>query len=158
MQRGSKYLLLAVLLISFAVLAPTPAAAGDGIYVIMDEAYYADADGDGLEDDIVVRYEIIPSETENQTEYVIELYCTLTLPSGVSFVYECAVVTSTGCSVTQIWFDAVSESGWYKYSVYAYTFDGSVDPGYNEIIFDPPEANPGTPTVDVIIVENKEYY
>ncbi len=153
MPRGAKYLLLAVLLMSFVIFAPTPAAAGHEIIIIMDEAYYADADGDGLEDDIVVIYEIIPPDKDTSEDYVIELYCTLTLPSGVSYVYQCAVVTSVGCTVTQYWFNSVTESGWYTYSVYAYSFLSEVDSSSNEIVFDPPEGDNGMPSIDTTIVE-----
>ena len=153
MPRGAKYLLLAVLLISFAVFAPGPASAGHPITVVMDEAYYDDLDGDGSVDDIVVIYEVIPPDKDSYEEYVIELYCRLTLPSGLSFIYECAVVTTNGCVVTQYWFDAAHESGWYSYSVYAYSFVSDVDPTSAEIVFDPPSGGEGDPMIDTVIVE-----
>ncbi|MFW9920998.1 MAG: hypothetical protein ACFFED_15465 [Candidatus Thorarchaeota archaeon] len=154
MPRGAKYLLLAILLISIASFAPTSADAGNGIIVLMDQAYYANLDDDGMEDDIVVVYEIILPNSDNLTDYVIELYCTLTLPSGVSYVYECAIVTSEGCVVTQYWFNAATESGWYKYSVYAYSYSSELDSGFDEIDFDPPEGAPGLPPeIDTWIVE-----
>lgn len=154
MPRGTKYLLLAILLISIASFAPMSADAGNGIIVIMNDAYYANLDDDGIEDDIVVIYEIILPDIDNDTDYVIELYCTLTLPSGATYVYECAVVTSDGCIVTQYWFNAATETGWYKYSVYAYSYTADMDSGFDEIVFDPPESTPGLPPeIDTVIEE-----
>ncbi len=137
------------------IFIPPRAEAGNDIQVNMWEAYYADADNDGAADDIVVKYNItIPFNTGDK--YTIELYCKLILPSGAEYIHEVAIVTTAESTVTQYWFNAASESGWYTYSVYAYTIDSSLNPGYNEIIFDPPGGDPGDPLVDTTVIGTTE--
>jgi hypothetical protein len=161
MSKGMKYLLLAMLLLSFAAVVPRLAAANtetnNNVTVIMSNAYYADLDGGGAKDDIVAIYDIIPPNSSgSNTTYFIELHCKLILPSGFAYIYDCAVVTSTGCIVTQEWFNVATEAGWYTLSVYAYSASSQFNSGYGQIVFDPPGGDPGPPSVQTMIVELPE--
>ncbi len=100
------------------------------------DAYYCDADDDGLEDDVVGFFDITLS---GQSRYTFDVYTSLTLPSGT--VYSYAYVVNTRLELlhcVMYFYNHATESGDYTFSVEIVSYTGGVAYCAAEYTFDPP--------------------
>ena len=151
-----KGLLPIILVAGLLILMSAPAvdAAGqlrisDVDYVNIVDAYYADLDGDGYEDDIKLLIEFSFPTVEPVR---VDLNIWIELPSGLTFNFRVSVWRAPNDSVLNLdCFDMAIECGWY--TVYLITsVMGSGGGKYyitDTIIFDPPTSTgSGIPGVD----------
>ncbi len=99
-------------------------------------ANYTDADDDGYADDVVAYFDI---ELDGGMRYNLDVYPSLTLPSGTKYTY--AYVISTRLELlhcTMYFIDHATESGDYIFSVEIVSYTGGIACGYAEYVFDPP--------------------
>ena len=129
---------------------PTAASAAPFIDVTITEAFYADADSNGVDDVIVNTHFALEGEIINAIQYLI----TLTLPSGRQFSYVVIILTtSTDFVVENTFWDHALESGWYTVEIYVKLggFYNIMDS--DQVVFDPPggdNADPGGLGVRVV--------
>ena len=115
-------------------------------YIQIVDAYYADLDGDGYEDDIKLLVECCFLDT-NPTR--IDLNIWIELPSGLTFNVRVSVYNTPNEFLLNIdCFDMAIESGWDTVTMFASVMGSGNGKLYitDEIIFDPPlPAGPGLP-------------
>lgn len=134
-------LALGVALCPGTVLGSSGGSGGGGggrveIAITILSACYTDADGDGYEDDVVGYFDIYLS---GASRYRLDIYPSLTLPSGRTYTYGFSV--STRLSVlhcTMYFYDHAVESGWYSFSVGVVSYTGGSAYWVEEYVFDPP--------------------
>ncbi|TFG08045.1 hypothetical protein EU538_07780 [Candidatus Thorarchaeota archaeon] len=131
---------------------PDASAGSSRLLVTVDDAFYADLDLDGSEDDILIDMTLTVSENAASPRYS-EYYLTLQLPSGIE---HRALVQLIGrfseLHMRVFWYDSAWESGWYNLDVAAIAYGGSVL-GYVETsyVFDPPTGSGvGDPHIKVL--------
>jgi hypothetical protein len=147
--------LMVLALVTVEARADSDQGEDDSLMVSIESADYLDFDGDGVEDDIIVEYEI---EVPNGNWYFsrTDIYCVLELPSGDYF--DCLIIVIgkyNSLKITMVWYNTAIESGWYTFSVYAFAYGyHAPEPGGDSYVFDPPTPKePGTPVIDIIEVE-----
>lgn len=156
MKYGNKARLLALALLPLIFLSMVQgvSAVSSRFQVTIENAYYADVDGDGQEDDVIIEY--LCEVTEGyKSPSKTDFYFTLTLPSGAQLL---AMVTLVGkfdtIRIRLTWFDSAWESGWYNVLIDALAFGGSVY-GYttDSYDFDPPTGSgTGDPHIKVTVL------
>ncbi len=117
--------------------------------VVFTDAYYADLDGDGLEDDVFGGVDIFIMGSERVS---FDYYITLILPSGMSFTYAYRINTRYSIlHLDNYFYDHVFESGDYTFIVEILTRTGglSYDPYHH--VFDPPGGVPTDPTFSLSV-------
>ncbi|RMG30435.1 MAG: hypothetical protein D6732_16225 [Methanobacteriota archaeon] len=113
------------------------AATASSVTATIMDAYYTDADGGGVPNDVVViiHFAIQGGGTLNGLTYTVDL----ALPSGKTYVGYVLIVTNMAqVTATNFFYNTATESGWYSTSVHA-TLNG--DPNISDsdhMIFDPP--------------------
>lgn len=117
-------------------------------YVHIADAYYADLDGDGAEDDIKLLVEFaFPEDVVAR----VDLNIWIELPSGLTFNIRVSVWRAPGESVLNIdCFDMAIESGWYTVTLLTSVMGsgGGRYYIYDQIVFDPPTGGgSGLPSV-----------
>ena len=162
MKRALRIAILTLAMIAFLMVTParatvvgTPAADSPSIVgVNVTGAGYADLDDDCDCDDIHTSFTInvYDSTLDFQLTYI---YCFLVLPSGdVYYVRLTVIGRYSSLSVDLAWYNMVTESGWYRFIVYAeipyYHFTLAT---HDDVTFDPPtDGNPGPPLVSILSV------
>ncbi|MGY5879759.1 MAG: hypothetical protein RTV31_05885 [Candidatus Thorarchaeota archaeon] len=115
-------------------------------YIQIVDAYYADLDGDGYEDDIKLLVDCSFLDT-NPTR--VDLNIWIELPSGLTFNVRVSIFNTPNAFLLNIdCFDMAIESGWYTVTMLASVMGAGNGKLYimDEIIFDPPTpAGPGFP-------------
>ncbi len=116
------------------VSSPTATAFESIVTVDISSAYYADLDGDSLEDDIFSQVDVVLAMTYNKG---IDYTITLTLPSGAQYSYSFKLyVSSKIFSINNYMYNLATESGWYQIDA-TITLRNGVG-GSDQIVFDPP--------------------
>jgi hypothetical protein len=117
-----------------------------GEYIQIVDAYYADLDGDGYEDDIKLLVDCSFGETDPSR---VDLNIWIELPSGLTFNVRVSIYNTPNEFLLNIdCFDTAIESGWYTVTMLASVMGAGNGKLYitDEIVFDPPlEAGPGLP-------------
>ncbi|MBD3157209.1 MAG: hypothetical protein GF309_00345 [Candidatus Lokiarchaeota archaeon] len=133
-------------LLPFAAAQPR-IATGYGLEIV--DAYYADLDGDGVEDDIKILVEFSFGNTNPSR---VDLRLTVELPSGTVYSFRVSVYRPPTKSILNIdCFDMATESGWYIVSMVASVMGSGNGKVYitDQMAFDPPtKTGPGLPGVD----------
>jgi hypothetical protein len=122
-------------------------------YIQIVDAYYADLDGDGYEDDIKLLVDCCFLDTDPTR---VDLNIWIELPSGLVFNVRVSVYNTPNTFLLNIdCFDMAIESGWYTVTLIASVMGSGNGKLYitDEIIFDPPTGGgPGLPpSVDAYI-------
>jgi len=107
-------------------------------YVQITDAYYADLDGDGAEDDIKL---LVTFSFPTDVVLRVDLNIWIELPSGFTFNFRVAVWRAPGDSVLNLdCFNMAIESGWYTVSLLTSVMGTGTGKYYiiDEIVFDPP--------------------
>ncbi len=152
MKTSKRIAILLVLGMTMLLLStPQPIAASQlATTVTINDAFYADLDGDALEDDVSILITIRIGDGQ-KSPGKSEVYYTLTLPSGQQ---HRALVKIIGkyreIRLALSWFDAAWEPGWYNIRVDAFVY-GVPGVSYDMAIcdFDPPGTGNGDPTIKV---------
>ncbi len=138
-------LLVFVMLVGFHFALPVVSASSVSINSTNDQvnvtvtildAYYCDADSDENEDDVVGYFDITFS---GNARYNVDIYPSLTLPSGTEYTY--AYVVNTRLDVlhcVMYFYNHATESGNYTFSVEVVSYTGGVATGVASYVFDPP--------------------
>ncbi|WP_371804336.1 hypothetical protein [Candidatus Lokiarchaeum ossiferum] len=114
--------------------------------LIIDDAYYCDKDGDGLEDDVITIFTLYsPTGLLADVDAVIDL--SILLPSGQIFSFSYRLKeTFIELELTIEWYNCAVEDGWYDFTVLVDMhgfdidrnhFDGTVT---ETLTFDPREV------------------
>lgn len=151
-ELGRKALVL-LLVISLLMLVALPDAKGQphtskSNSVRITDAYYADLDNDGCEDDIKILVEFFFPDSDPSR---VDLNLWISLPSGLVYNFRVSVYRAPPESVLQIdCIDMATESGWYTITMLASIMGAGNGKMYitDEFSFDPPTGGgPGLPTV-----------
>jgi hypothetical protein len=107
------------------------------IYVEVRDAFYADLDGDGLEDDV---HTYIYLKLTGSKNFNFDYYLTLTLPSGHDFLFGWNIKTwnMNEIRLNSSLLDTALEPGWYHLHVEIILKTGGLAYIDEEHIFDPP--------------------
>lgn len=106
------------------------------ILLDITQGFYADTDGDGLEDDVYVET-VMQILCANRVNF--EYYITLTLPSGMSFTYGYQINTRLNLiTFDNNFYDHALESGDYKVDVQIFLKTGGISYSSGSLVFDPP--------------------
>ncbi|TFG26680.1 hypothetical protein EU527_19440 [Candidatus Thorarchaeota archaeon] len=115
-------------------------------YIQIVDAYYADLDGDGYEDDIKLLVGCCFTDTNPSR---VDLNIRIVLPSGLTFNVRISIYNTPSEFLLNIdCFDMAIESGWYTVTLFASVMGVGNGKLYiiDEIIFDPPTGGgPGLP-------------
>jgi hypothetical protein len=115
-------------------------------YIQIVDAYYADLDADGYEDDIKLLVDCSFAELEPSR---VDLNIWIELPSGLTFNVRVSIYNTPNEFLLNIdCFDTAIESGWYTVTMLASVMGAGNGKIYltDEIIFDPPTGiGPGIP-------------
>lgn len=115
-------------------------------YIQIVDAYYADLDGDGYEDDIKLLVECCFTDSDPTR---VDLNIWIELPSGLTFSVRVSIYNTPSEFLLNIdCFDMAIESGWYTVTLLASIMGAGNGKLYitDEIIFDPPTGGgPGLP-------------
>ena len=115
-------------------------------YIQIVDAYYADLDGDGYEDDIKLLVDCCFLDTNPSR---VDLNIWIELPSGFTFNVRVSIYNTPNEFLLNIdCFDMAIESGWYTVTMLASVMGAGNGKLYiiDEIVFDPPPpAGPGFP-------------
>lgn len=115
-------------------------------YIQIVDAYYADLDGDGYEDDIKL---LVFCSFQDTNPTRVDLNIWIELPSGLVFNVRISIYNTPNEFLLNIdCFDMAIESGWYSVTLLASVMGAGNGKLYitDEIIFDPPTgAGPGFP-------------
>ena len=148
-----KYKFFYPLLIFLILLGSLNASAGsnkvstldnDKPYILIDiqEAYYADLEGDGMEDDVFVGVELA---FFGASVYNFDYYIFLTLPSGAEFGYAVALAAHTDLAYFGNYFwNHATEPGDYTVTVYTVLRTGGMTLFSDALVFDPPGGTGGS--------------
>lgn len=143
------YLILPIFVLAIFASAGQ-ASANFSVYVSINDAYYADLDGDLLADDIKLDLTL---EIYNYNFYTsVEVYVGVTLPSGTEYwfvitldVYKSTTYYGTGLDVNL--YDTATESGWYTAHAVGFA-SGESYSVMESLTFDPPGGYlPGNPSI-----------
>ena len=120
------------------------------ISVRISEAYYADIDNDGLEDDI---YSTVQIDLSGSQRYFLDYYITLTLPSGLNFSYYYSINTVwSQLTIGNYFWNHAIEQGDYTLTVQAILWTGGISHAGHSYTFDPPGgSDEGDPTFDITV-------
>ena len=115
-------------------------------YIQIVDAYYADLDGDGYEDDIKLLVDCSFADTDPTR---VDLNIWIELPSGLMFNVRVSIYNTPNDFLLNIdCFDMAIESGWYTVTLLASMMGAGNGKLYitDEIVFDPPTGGgPGLP-------------
>ena len=144
-----RYGLLLVGIIALAAFVPVANAQprlASIDYIQIVDAFYADLDGDGYEDDIKL---LVEFSFENTEPSRVDLNIWIELPSGIVYNVRVSVYRAPTESILNIdCFDMATESGWYAVTMLASIMGAGNGKIYlvDELIFDPPTGiGPGLP-------------
>jgi hypothetical protein len=137
--------ILVVLALCISAVDAQPRVA-TGEYIQIVDAYYADLDGDGYEDDIKLLVDCSFTDTDPSR---VDLNIWIELPSGLTFNVRVSIYNTPSEFLLNIdCFDTAIESGWYTVTMLASVMGAGNGKLYitDEIIFDPPTGTgPGIP-------------
>ena len=140
---------LLVLALSVAMFLPVVSAQPrvasiESIFIA--DAYYADLDGDGYEDDIKL---LVEFSFENLDPIRVDLNIWIELPSGLMYVFRISVYRAPAQSTLNVdCIDMATESGWYTVTMIASIMGTGGGKFYitDQLEFDPPTGGgPGLP-------------
>ncbi len=144
-------LVMAILLVSASPLQANALPSSGAVSITVTDAYYADADSDGLMDDVVAVVDIAIASGNLLNFIQYEIY--LQLPSGTVYGYAFWIVTfSSSIHIVNNFYNHATERG--DYTIHAFAdFAGSIYPsGYDTHTFDPPGGDNGDPpTLEIIV-------
>ncbi len=155
MLRNKLKLLIISAIILLALVPASTAAVTDTtgpIKVEILDAYYADLDNDGLEDDVysAVKVSLIPQGIQVY-DYLIELE----LPSGATFSYYYVIATNKQVVLYDNYFwDHATESGWYKITVSVVLISSNFEYHETTLVFDPPGGHGGSEPPQFTLIGN----
>jgi hypothetical protein len=135
---------LLLLIVSALVLASVPAVSAqpavytESVQIQIMDAYYADLDGDGYQDDIKL---VLQFNFEENVPTRVDLNIWIELPSGLTYNFRVSVYGVPSSSTLQIdCFDMATESGWYTVTLLASVMGSGNGKIYivDALEFDPP--------------------
>jgi hypothetical protein len=109
------------------------------------DAYYADLDSDGFEDDIKI---LVEFSFTILNPVRVDLNMWVELPSGLTYYFKVSVYRAPSDSTLNLdCFDMATESGWYTVSMVASIMGSGGGKYYivDVLEFDPPGGTPGLP-------------
>jgi hypothetical protein len=126
------------------------------VTITIKDAYYTDADGDGVEDDIISHFEIKSKIFDEDDDNSVDLHLifNLILPSGFKYEYKFSVAIFEGTQKYMItYYHHATETGWYTETISGIvrlngfkTIRGAVS-----LTFDPPEGDPGHEPLAILV-------
>ncbi len=122
------------------------------IGIEITNAFYADLDGNGIEDDIFVQVDLsfFGASTINFDYYII-----LTLPSGESHAYTISLASHVDKLIIDNYFwNHATEPGWYTVEVHTVLRTGGVQILSDSMVFDPPGGSEGSDPIGFSIIIN----
>lgn len=148
-MRVKESALILVALMAASVLVPMVSAQprlATAEYIQIIDAYYADLDGDGYEDDIKLLLEFSFTDAEPSR---VDLIIWIELPSGTTYNIRLSVYRAPSASILNVdCFNMATESGWYTVTMLASIMGAGNGKIYltDELMFDPPTGSgPGLP-------------
>ncbi len=108
------------------------------------DAYYTDAEGDGLENDVISDFFMRIITAYSSIHLLISIY--LELPSTTSYTYDYTFRLGTGDYDLRMYFyNHATESGWYIVTITVTVMSKfQLMSGYESLVFDPPGQHEGT--------------
>ncbi len=150
MDRGKKqkYLLVTVFLLVLILSSLGVKGEKDevGFTIEIDTAYYMDFDSSGVENDVVVEFEVdLEINDDKYNLYIatitIDLEVELTLRSGLTYVYKLKMkVTDDEIEAMLVYFNHATENGWYTTSIKG-TINALGITAFDTCVFDPPSGD-----------------
>ncbi len=118
------------------------------VNITISEAYYADLDNDGYEDDVFVETQL--AFTGSSSSYNFDYYIVLTLPSGLSYTYSFAASSKVDfLTIGNYFWSHASEAGWYNVDIHIVMRTGGVALTSESLIFDPPGGTGGADPINI---------
>ncbi|MFX0090342.1 MAG: hypothetical protein ACFFBD_01170 [Candidatus Hodarchaeota archaeon] len=139
-------LLLALSILVSLMAGITPALAGKDIIlnVKIQDAYYCDADADGVEDDIIVTAQALFNGHKKVVH--LRIYIEVVLPSGMKYGF----IGETNCYSNGLYrwdftmLNTATEAGWYTVNLYIQMNGSGTPVVVNDVMeFDPPDSKGG---------------
>ena len=131
-------------------IGSTAVSSDPTVSINITTAYYADLEGDGLENDIFVG--VVLSFVGAST-YSFDYYIFLTLPSGTEYGYTFSAATKTEIlNLDNYLWNHATEAGWYKVTIYIVLKTGGAQLVTESLIFDPPGGSGGADPIGTSVV------
>lgn len=114
------------------------------VSLVFTDAYYADLDGDGFEDDV---FGGVDFHITGQSRVTFDYHITLVMPSGLSWTYSYRIHTKYSyLHFDNFFYDHAVESGDYHFEVDIILRTGGVSHAEYNHVFDPPGGSTGDAT------------
>lgn len=124
----------------------------DDFYIVVNDASYGDFDGDGLEDDCYIVFDLVVPEKKGTIW--VDIYLDLVLPSG--FTHSAYFLVKVGVTVVPTLiihaYDTAIEPGWYDAQLLAIATGFQPAYSYTSYIFDPPGIGAGDPYYTIMVL------
>ena len=115
------------------------------VTLVIDDAYYCDADSDGVEDDVVIHFTLDIDVEDWQDIKFYRIIARLSLPSGYMYRYYYYLSSRPSDQSTLFMYNHATESGWYTIELGCTVIsDEGTARSTDSLIFDPPEGIGGT--------------
>ncbi|MCY3411596.1 MAG: hypothetical protein INQ03_08205 [Candidatus Heimdallarchaeota archaeon] len=141
-------LLVLLILISLSITSAEVLILENNTYEMhfaIDDAYYTSLDPDGIENDIVVKFNLNHTCTTKITFY---MRFTLTLTSGQFIQNEYLVKADVNqINGSMLFYDDAVENGWYNIKIEILLLSGGIDYGSINLDFDPPGTDDDEPDI-----------
>ncbi len=110
----------------------------------IEKAYYMDFDNSGLENDVIVEFEVeFEDDFSDSATIILSLEVELTLPSGLTYVYKLKMkLIDEETDAMLVYFNHATESGWYTTSIRGTIVAWGIT-AYDRCVFDPPGGDNG---------------
>lgn len=147
-MKHKRFILFGILFLVLVVPSIPASSANFSADTNINDAWYADLDGDGSEDDVAVNVTLTLSNNKIFTD--VDLYINLVLPSGKEFWFVSYLTiekyTRTAAFILLYeLMDTATEPGWYD--VYTVAFaEGETLSRVDYFTFDPPGGGDGVTT------------
>lgn len=112
----------------------------------IEEAYYMDFDNSGVENDVIVEFEVeleIDDDFSDSATIILALEVELILPSGLTYVYKLKMkIIEEETDAMLVYFNHATESGWYITAIRGTIVAFGIT-AYDRCVFDPPGGDNG---------------
>lgn len=120
------------------------------VTIMIHEAYYADLENDGIENDIFVSVELSFSGSNS---YNFDYLIYLTLPSGHVFNYYISLSSRVQTlNMGNYFWNHALESGWYHVEASVILRTGGIALTSSDLVFDPPGGSGGSDPISFNLV------
>lgn len=153
MRKLTKSIFILIILLSFSIPshAETVTVSNDDIslQLTINDAFYTDYEGDGLENDVIADYELnVTLYKDLHNEYKYTFHVLMVLPSGAYYEYafdrtlqatDLILDTVISFNFRLVMWDHATESGWYNLTSGIEIYQWGHEYDDMTITFDPPE-------------------